>query len=89
MSVSIVLGIVAALPFILIWCFTGVYYPFVILFGMFMSFLLGCTVFYTPIGEQFSYAVYKLCVVEILVGIKFVVKMTIFWPLFLGQEYTM
>ena len=67
-SVSIVLGIVAALPFILIWCFTGVYYPFVILFGMFMSFLLGCTVFYTPIGENLIMLCVN-CVVEILAGI--------------------
>lgn len=52
-SVSIVLGITAAIPFILIWGVTGFYYPFVILFGMFMAFLLGATLFYTPIGKLF------------------------------------
>lgn len=53
MLVSIVLGITAAIPFILIWGVTGFYYPFVILFGMFMAFLLGATLFYTPVGKLF------------------------------------
>ncbi|XP_065909124.1 transmembrane 7 superfamily member 3-like isoform X3 [Dysidea avara] len=50
-STSIAIGMTVSIPFILIWCFSGYYYPFVILFGFFMSFLLGCTLMYTPIGN--------------------------------------